>query len=99
MMQVVVMEELHYPIGPFKRQDSLDEETRADFIAVFEETPVKLSESVLDLTDRQLDADFARPYRHPKNGIWTLDAALSFFAWHSLHHIAHITKLSVRQNG
>jgi uncharacterized damage-inducible protein DinB len=173
------MEELRYPIGPFKRRDSLDEETRANFIAVFEETPVKLSEAVSNLTNGQLDtpyrpdgwtvrqvvhhladgnmnffirmkltltetepmvkpfdeegwaelpdskifpidvslalieqlnrrlafllrstpaADFARTYRHPVNGVWTLDAALLFFAWHNLHHTAHITKLRERQN-
>jgi uncharacterized damage-inducible protein DinB len=40
--------------------------------------------------------DFSRGYRHPKNGLWTLDGALSFFAWHNLHHIAHITSLRER---
>lgn len=74
------MEELRYPIGPFKRRDSLDEKTRAEFIAVFEETPVKLSEAVSDLTNGQLDT----PYR--PDG-WTVrqvvhhlaDANMNFF--------------------
>ncbi|RNB69627.1 YfiT family bacillithiol transferase [Brevibacillus panacihumi] len=173
------MEELRYPIGTFQRQDSLDEETRANFIAVLEAAPVKLSEAVSDLTNEQLDtpyrpdgwtvrqvvhhladanlnfffrtklaltetepvvkpfdeegwaelpdskvlpidaslalieqlnrrlvfllrstpvADFARTYRHPVNGVWTLDAALSFAAWHNLHHTAHITTLRERKN-
>jgi hypothetical protein len=53
------MEELRYPIGPFKWRDSLDEVTRADFIAVLELAPVMLSEAVSDLSIGQLDT----PYR------------------------------------
>lgn len=36
---------------------------------------------------------YARQYNHPENGLWSLDEALSFFAWHNRHHIAHITSL------
>nr|WP_274648853.1 bacillithiol transferase BstA [Paenibacillus humicola] len=171
------MEQLRYPIGPFKRQDSLDEQTRFGYIASLEEAPGRLREAVAGLSDSELDtpyrpegwtvrqvvhhladadlngyirtkqaltekepviapfdeeawseltdartapvalslilhdqlhrrwtmllratpaADFARAYRHPANGLWTLDSALSFFAWHNLHHIAHITSLRER---
>lgn len=40
--------------------------------------------------------DFAKTYRHPASGVWTLDAALAFFAWHAEHHTAHITSLQKR---
>lgn len=42
------------------------------------------------------DADFAREFIHPETGPWTLDGALALYAWHSLHHTAHITRLRER---
>lgn len=42
------------------------------------------------------DADFARSFIHPETGTWTLDGALALYAWHSLHHTAHITSLRAR---
>jgi uncharacterized damage-inducible protein DinB len=67
--------------------------------------PVDVSIALIEQLNRRLvfllrsipAADFARTYRHPVNGVWTLDAALSFFAWHNLHHTAHITRLRERQ--
>lgn len=47
----------------------------------------------LYLMDNMKPDSFARSYRHPANGLWTLDTALSFFSWHARHHIAHITSL------
>jgi len=41
-------------------------------------------------------ASFTRSYNHPANGLWSLDDALSFFAWHNRHHTAHITSLRQR---
>lgn len=68
--------------------------------------PVDVSLALIEQLNRRLvfllrstpEADFSRTYRHPENGIWTLDATLSFFSWHNLHHIAQITKLRERQN-
>jgi uncharacterized damage-inducible protein DinB len=41
-------------------------------------------------------ADFARTLRHPENGPMTLDALLAMYAWHSRHHLAHVTGLRGR---
>ncbi len=43
------------------------------------------------------DDDFAKQYIHPETGKWTLDGALALYAWHSLHHTAHITSLCERE--
>jgi hypothetical protein len=37
--------------------------------------------------------DYQRTFNHPENGLNTLDRALQTYAWHSLHHVAHITTL------
>lgn len=42
------------------------------------------------------EADFASIFIHPETGAWTLDEALALYAWHSLHHTAHITRLRER---
>ena len=39
------------------------------------------------------DADFQKSFIHPETGEWTLEAALALYAWHSLHHTAHVTRL------
>lgn len=39
------------------------------------------------------DADFARQINHPESGVQTLDRVLALYAWHSRHHIAHVTSL------
>ncbi|MCC7195405.1 MAG: putative metal-dependent hydrolase [Gemmatimonadaceae bacterium] len=38
-------------------------------------------------------ADFARIWIHPVNGERTVDWTIEFYAWHSRHHVAHITAL------
>jgi len=37
------------------------------------------------------DEDFGRVFIHPETGNWTLEKVLGLYAWHSLHHTAHIT--------
>ena len=49
------------------------------------------------LLDAMSPADYERKFIHPETGEWTLDAALALYAWHSLHHTAHITKLRERK--
>jgi len=39
------------------------------------------------------DADFARTFRHPELGERRLDWTLGLYAWHSLHHVAHINNM------
>jgi DinB family protein len=39
---------------------------------------------------------WARTLRHPERGTIRLDTMLSMYAWHSRHHVAHITELRKR---
>jgi|KBSMisStaDraftv2_1062788.scaffolds.fasta_scaffold524767_1 uncharacterized damage-inducible protein DinB len=41
------------------------------------------------LTDEQ----WQRGYRHPENGPMSVEVATLMYAWHSRHHVAHITHL------
>jgi len=43
------------------------------------------------------DADFAKTFRHPELGEKRLDWTLGLYAWHCLHHVAHINQLRARQ--
>ncbi len=43
------------------------------------------------------DDDFKREFVHPETGNWPLENALALYAWHSLHHTAHITHLRSRK--
>lgn len=38
-------------------------------------------------------AQWARTYVHPENGVMRLDEVATMYAWHSRHHVAHITAL------
>ena len=40
--------------------------------------------------------DFERRLDHPEIGIVTLETMLRLYAWHSLHHVAHIARLRER---
>ena len=50
------------------------------------------------LLESMSEADFKRSFIHPETGEWTLEAALALYAWHSLHHTAHIAKLRERND-
>lgn len=41
--------------------------------------------------------DFRRTFKHPEIGTLTLDTHLQLSAWHSRHHVAHITSLRQRK--
>jgi len=45
------------------------------------------------LTDEQ----WQRGYRHPESGPTSVEEAVLMYAWHSRHHVAHITHLRVRE--
>jgi hypothetical protein len=51
----------------------------------------------LSLMQSMSDSDFQKKFIHPETGEWTLDGALALYAWHSRHHLAHITNLIARQ--
>ncbi|MBN2009086.1 bacillithiol transferase BstA [candidate division KSB1 bacterium] len=40
--------------------------------------------------------DWNRTYLHPEMGTVTFDMNISLYAWHSRHHVAHITELRKR---
>ncbi len=41
---------------------------------------------------------FSRTLMHPELGALTLDRHLQLYAWHSRHHVAHITALRAREH-
>ncbi len=43
------------------------------------------------------DEDWSRGYVHEKNGRTPLDVVTLLYAWHSRHHIAHITHLRAKE--
>lgn len=43
------------------------------------------------------DEQWARGYRHAERGPTSLEAATLLYAWHSRHHVAHITHLRAQQ--
>jgi uncharacterized damage-inducible protein DinB len=57
--------DLRYPVGPFRRPESLDDEQRRRAIDAIAATPAKLRDAVAGLTSAQLDT----PYRP---GGWTV---------------------------
>jgi hypothetical protein len=66
------------------------------------ETSLQLLESLHDrwvhLIRAMSDDDFRRTLRHPEHqGVLTVDWLLGMYAWHSRHHVAHITSLRKRK--
>jgi len=67
--------------------------------------PIETSLKVLDgiharMTEilRSLDPnEFARRFHHPEIGTVTIDSVVQGYAWHSRHHVAHITALRGRE--
>jgi hypothetical protein len=48
------------------------------------------------LLDSLSEGDFQKGYNHPELGRQNLATALALYAWHSRHHVAHITSLRTR---
>jgi hypothetical protein len=49
------------------------------------------------LLESMNEVDFARGFNHPERGRVTLANNLALYAWHSRHHVAHITGLRARK--
>ena len=68
-------------------------------------TPIEVSLALLDalhlrwvtLLRALSPADFSRHFNHPESGRQPLDRALALYAWHSRHHVAHVTELRKRK--
>jgi hypothetical protein len=43
------------------------------------------------------ETDVMRKFTHPEIGIVTIDRSIATYAWHSRHHVAHITSLRARK--
>jgi len=43
------------------------------------------------LLESMSEDDFGREFVHPETGKWKLEGVLGLYAWHSMHHTAHIT--------
>jgi uncharacterized damage-inducible protein DinB len=43
------------------------------------------------------EPQFARAFSHPERGLMTIDKAIQLYAWHGVHHTAHITGFRARQ--
>lgn len=63
--------------------------------------PIELSLRIIDGVHERLDAivaaltpdDYAKTFVHPENGLTRLDNWVQLYAWHSRHHVAHVTEL------
>lgn len=67
-------------------------------------TPVEVSLTLLEalhqrwalLLNGLSDEQWKRAFRHPEMGEMTIEHALALYAWHSRHHLAHVTRLRER---
>ncbi len=75
------------------------EESRWAELADARKSPIEPSLLLLNGLHRRFTAllrsmtseDFAKTFRHPELGEIRLDWTLGLYAWHSRHHVAHIT--------
>jgi len=67
-------------------------------------TPIEISLQLLDSVHKRwaillrslTDEQFEKTFQHPEWGNITLSKTLALYAWHSKHHLAHITELKKR---
>jgi uncharacterized damage-inducible protein DinB len=67
-------------------------------------TPVEVSLALLEAVHARWvtllralkQEEFQRPFNHPETGRQTIDSAVALYAWHSNHHLGHITVLKER---
>ena len=56
-----------------------------------------LHERWMILLESLSEPQFGRAFSHPQRGLMTIDKAIQLYAWHGLHHTAHITSLRERR--
>ncbi len=79
-------------------------EDRLARLADYGRTPLEVSVTLLTalharwvvLLESMDDRAWERTFAHPETGIQTLAQALDLYAWHSRHHVAHITSARAR---
>ena len=52
----------------------------------------------VDVLQAMPASDFGRTLYHPEQGVVTLDRMLAMYAWHSNHHLSHVTSLRERMS-
>jgi len=80
------------------------DEARWAELADSRDTPIEVSLNLLEslharwvmLMNSMRDEDFARKFRHPEHGDVDVDWLVQLYAWHSRHHVGHITSLRAR---
>jgi uncharacterized damage-inducible protein DinB len=55
-----------------------------------------LHERLVGLLESMSEEDFQRGFQHPERGRMDLASNLALYAWHSRHHLGHITGLRAR---
>lgn len=56
-----------------------------------------LHERWMILLESLSEPQFGCAFSHPQRGLMTIDKAIQLYAWHGLHHTAHITSLRARR--
>lgn len=56
-----------------------------------------LHQRLVALLESMTESDFQRRFNHPERGSVTLATNVAIYAWHSRHHVAHITNLRARK--
>ena len=56
-----------------------------------------LHERWMILLESLSEPQFGNAFSHPQRGLMTIDKAIQLYAWHGLHHTAHITSLRARR--
>ncbi len=67
--------------------------------------PIEMSLALLDALHQRWvvllralgEADWTRKFVHPAMGVMSVEQTLALYAWHSRHHVAHITALRERE--
>jgi len=70
------------------------------------QTPISVSLNLLESLHKRWvillkslsDEQFERTFKHPDWGTISLSKTLALYAWHSKHHLAHITELKKQMN-
>ena len=81
------------------------QEARWAELADSRDTPIEVSLNLLEslhtrwgtLLHSLRDEDYARTFTHPDHGKMTVDWLLQLYAWHSRHHVGHVTSLRARK--
>lgn len=85
------------PIKPYKEAEWAElPDSKVTPIEVSLQLLAALHSRWVDILQTMQPSDFGRTLYHPEHGVLTLERMLAMYAWHSKHHLAHITSLRER---